>query len=254
MAYATQPDEFSDFLNDDYPAASSYLEDMNPSFLDFFGMPSAFCSDEAESAASIAHGFDPTLQRVAQSSDIDLNHNTPTLNQEPTSKMQLDVLLETGQNFDFSFGPHESMQETLNYDWLDGVSFHLMSADKDTEHVPLEPESSQTRSFTQPKTRKDKRRKGSQHSGEGDKSKKKPRRTIITAQARERLQATFTQNPYPSDGELVLLSGVVGLPVQVIKIWFNNYRARHSPSNGKSSATYVPYHTLETMPFYEVSC
>ncbi|KAF7680798.1 hypothetical protein GT037_002449, partial [Alternaria burnsii] len=66
--------------------------------------------------------------------------------------------------------------------------------------------------------------------------KPKSKRTKISNEARVVLDAHFDNSAYPTDGELVLLSGKTGLPVSVIKTWFVNARARKTMPGGNADA------------------
>jgi hypothetical protein len=61
-------------------------------------------------------------------------------------------------------------------------------------------------------------------------NKKKFKRTKISSENRLLLAVHFNVNPYPTDGELTLLSGKTGLRVIVIKRWFMNARSRKQAS------------------------
>lgn len=74
--------------------------------------------------------------------------------------------------------------------------------------------------------------------------KPKSKRTKISNEVRVVLDAHFDNSAYPTDGELVLLSGKTGLPVSVIKRWFVNARARKTMPEGKKAHGLVTKSTI----------
>ncbi|CAN9252388.1 unnamed protein product [Alternaria alternata] len=79
--------------------------------------------------------------------------------------------------------------------------------------------------------------------------KPKSKRTKISNEVRVVLDAHFDNSAYPTDGELVLLSGKTGLPVSVIKRWFVNARARKTmPEDNADADTNVDSQELHERP------
>jgi hypothetical protein len=64
-----------------------------------------------------------------------------------------------------------------------------------------------------------KRRRGSRGS-DGGRTRRKSARTQISSEARTTLEKHFNSNPYPSDGELALLTGTTNLPGKAVRNWF----------------------------------
>jgi hypothetical protein len=78
------------------------------------------------------------------------------------------------------------------------------------------------------------KRNGPQNSAKRSTSDRtKFKRTKIPDEVRTMLDAHFNVNPYPTDGELTLLSGKSGLLVSVIRTWFINARSRKQPLDCK---------------------
>lgn len=75
-------------------------------------------------------------------------------------------------------------------------------------------------------------------------NKSKSKRTKIPNKVRIVLDAHFNGNPYPTDGELIILSGKTGLLVAVIKRWFMNARSRKTMPEGNNAHAGVANSTV----------
>lgn len=114
-------------------------------------------------------------------------------------------------------------------EWTDGVShkFHSDVEMTSLENTLSHAETNQA-SFslqTEALQQTSERIRDSRPPGTG-KNNPKFHRTKISSSVRLVLEEHFNNDPYPTDGELALLSGKVGLTARSIKNWFSNTRSR----------------------------
>jgi len=81
-------------------------------------------------------------------------------------------------------------------------------------------------------------------------------RAVISRQQRQLLESVYARNPRPTTAELDRVAGqMIGVPRRVLRVWFQNKRARdrrrgrRSPSESSTGSTKSPVYNTQLSRF-----